>query len=277
MSKVGTFKVGDKVIIKDDCPWFPGQKGTIRDDDGGGYLNFTVILDNGGSVYLDERYIVPQKQVKSDECIVIFRKDREVIALDKSTGKKAVAKCSPEDTFDFKVGAKLAFERLMTTTKIVKQDKYKVGDKVKIVDKFLPDSGVNSSGLMDKYLGTIMTIKADRGYCYKMVEDAHDNFGHGWAWGETEFEGKVVEESEPNKVEEPVEPFPNGTLVRMVENIFLDVKRDMLGKVVCKDTDGTYLVDFGFPYRGCHKGINNELKEPTGVYVHPDDMVKVVR
>lgn len=275
MSKVGTFKVGDKVIIKDDCPWFKGEKGTIRYDDGGKYLNFTVITDNGGLVYLDERYMVHQKQVKSDECIVIFRKDREVIALDKSTGKKAVAKCSPEDTFDFKVGAKLAFERLMTTSKIVKQDKYKVGDKVKIVDKFTPDCHPNSEGRMNKYLGTVMTIEKVFPGWYKMKEDKGDV--RRWSWYPDSIEGKVVEESEYKKVEEPVEPFPNGTLVKTVENIFLDVKRDMLGKVVYKDTDGTYLVDFGFPYRGCHKGIDNALKEPTGLYVHPDNMVKVVR
>lgn len=46
------------------------------------------------------------------ECIVVYRKDDEVIALDKSTGKTATAKCSPSDEFDFKIGAKLSFERL---------------------------------------------------------------------------------------------------------------------------------------------------------------------
>ena len=52
-----------------------------------------------------------------NETIVIYRKDNEVIALDKRTGKKAIAKCSPEDTFDFNIGAKLAFERLMNSNK----------------------------------------------------------------------------------------------------------------------------------------------------------------
>ncbi len=52
-----------------------------------------------------------------NETIVIYRKDNEVIALDKRTGKKAIAKCSPEDTFDFNVGAKLAFDRLMNGNK----------------------------------------------------------------------------------------------------------------------------------------------------------------
>lgn len=69
---------------------------------------------------------------KSNECIVIYRKDSDVIALDKRTGKKAVAKCSPDDEFDFNIGAKLAFERLEA---LEKQDKeIKVGDYVKVVD-----------------------------------------------------------------------------------------------------------------------------------------------
>ena len=52
-----------------------------------------------------------------NETIVIYRKDREVIAVDKATGDRAIAKCSPEDTFDFNVGAKLAFDRLMNGNK----------------------------------------------------------------------------------------------------------------------------------------------------------------
>lgn len=48
----------------------------------------------------------------SKNTIVIYQKGNEVIALDKRTGKKAVAKCCPSDTFDFDIGAKLAFERL---------------------------------------------------------------------------------------------------------------------------------------------------------------------
>lgn len=69
---------------------------------------------------------------KPNECIVIYRKDSDVIALDKRTGKKAIAKCSPDDEFDFNIGAKLAFERLEA---LEKQDKeIKVGDYVKVVD-----------------------------------------------------------------------------------------------------------------------------------------------
>lgn len=73
------------------------------------------------------------------ETIVIYRKDNKVVALDKSTGKKAEAKCNPVDEFDFHVGAKLAFNRLMGED--VKSDngvrevkrKAKVGEYIKIV------------------------------------------------------------------------------------------------------------------------------------------------
>lgn len=68
------------------------------------------------------------------ETIVIYRKGNETIALDKRTGKKAVAKCCPEDTYDFETGAKLAFDRL-TGVSNVKEVKRcaKVGEYIKIV------------------------------------------------------------------------------------------------------------------------------------------------
>ena len=75
------------------------------------------------------------------ETIVIYRNDNKVIALDKSTGEKAEAKCNPADEFDFRTGAKLAFNRLMGED--VKLDngvrevkrKAKVGEYVKVVNE----------------------------------------------------------------------------------------------------------------------------------------------
>lgn len=74
------------------------------------------------------------------ETIVIYRNDNKVVALDKTTGEKAEAKCNPADEFDFRTGAKLAFNRLMGED--VKPDngvrevkrKAKVGEYIKIVD-----------------------------------------------------------------------------------------------------------------------------------------------
>ena len=47
------------------------------------------------------------------EKIIIYRDDRKVIALNERTGEKAEARCNPSDTFDFNIGARLAFDRLI--------------------------------------------------------------------------------------------------------------------------------------------------------------------
>lgn len=52
-----------------------------------------------------------------NETIVIYSKEREVIALDKATEDKAIARCNPADEYDFRIGAKLAFDRLMNGNK----------------------------------------------------------------------------------------------------------------------------------------------------------------
>lgn len=63
--------------------------------------------------YLDKGYkVVEFKDLCKNETIVIYRKGNETIALDKRTGKKAVAKCCPDDTYNFDTGAELAFKRL---------------------------------------------------------------------------------------------------------------------------------------------------------------------
>ena len=76
---------------------------------------------------------------KVDTTIVIYRNDKKVVALDKTTGEKAEAKCNPADEFDFRTGAKLAFNRLMgedvkpyNGVREVKR-KAKVGEYIKIV------------------------------------------------------------------------------------------------------------------------------------------------
>jgi hypothetical protein len=93
-----------------------------------------------GKVFtVEEKYFDLIRKAKQ-ETIVIYRNDNKVVALDKTTGKKAEAKCNPADEFDFRTGAKLAFNRLMGED--VKPDngvrevkrKAKVGEYVKVVD-----------------------------------------------------------------------------------------------------------------------------------------------
>lgn len=82
---------------------------------------------------------------KNEKIIVIYRNENKVIALDKSTGKKAEARCNPADDFDFHVGARIAFDRLAGTEKksVVKEVKRpaKVGECIKIVDAHPCSSG----------------------------------------------------------------------------------------------------------------------------------------
>ena len=76
--------------------------------------------------------------------------------------------------------------------------KYKVGDKVRIVTDKSKAYGWNSQGLMDKWLGKVMTIrKCDElplGCIYWMEEDVEENCGNAWAWGEAMIEGLATDE-----------------------------------------------------------------------------------
>ena len=78
------------------------------------YFNVVKGSDDG-FLFFDENSRYAEELVPVNECIVVYRKDSKVIALDKTTGKTGIAKCSPEDKFDFGIGAKLAFERLTRT------------------------------------------------------------------------------------------------------------------------------------------------------------------
>lgn len=116
------FKAGDKVRVK---------KFKVRPS----YWNWDGKMDHlmGKVVKIERtvnsRYVVRDSKNDCDwifreddlepvnETIVIYSKEREVIALDKATGDKAIARCNPADEYDFRIGAKLAFERLMNGNK----------------------------------------------------------------------------------------------------------------------------------------------------------------
>ena len=70
---------------------------------------------------------------KAQEKIIIYRDGDKVFALDVDSKRKAVAKCSPDDEFDFKTGAKLAFSRLFGNED--RRDCIHVDDLVEVVKK----------------------------------------------------------------------------------------------------------------------------------------------
>lgn len=147
------FKVGDRVKVKKNTVTVNqktvGECGTVKelltdnycavefDKFIGGHNCYGFAKDGYGWIFVEDVLDLVKTQ---NETIVIYRKDNKVVAMDKSTGEKAEAKCNPADEFDFRTGAKLAFNRLMCED--VKPDngvrevkrKAKVGEYVKIVD-----------------------------------------------------------------------------------------------------------------------------------------------
>ena len=147
------FKVGDRVKVKKNTDTINrrtvGECGTVKkllannycavefDKFVGGHDCDGFAKDGYGWNFVEDVLDLVKHQ---NETIVIYRKDNKVVALDKSTGEKAEAKCNPADEFDFRTGAKLAFNRLMGDD--VKPDngvrevkrKAKVGEYVKVVN-----------------------------------------------------------------------------------------------------------------------------------------------
>lgn len=143
------FKVGDRVVEKIN------QKKGIVVDFSKDYDNVLVKFGGwneghdgrdyteSGKTYYGKHcwyFCEEQLEIIKDETIVIYRKDNKVVALDKSTDEKAEAKCNPADEFDFRTGARLAFNRLMgedvkpgNGVREVKR-KAKVGEYIKVVD-----------------------------------------------------------------------------------------------------------------------------------------------
>lgn len=151
--------------------------------------------------------------------ITIRQKGRKVIAVMTEGGKyvkSANAKCSPTDEFDFNIGAKLAFSRLMGEEKIdkpyveVKQNKYEVGDKVKLVST-RPVCWASGGG-MDKYLDREVEITEINGNFFKF-----DGSGD-WCFNFCDIEKKIsVIECQPSTtVREVKRPAKVGEWIKVV-------------------------------------------------------------
>lgn len=143
------FKVGDRVKV---IAIVTGARGARIGDIGtikvvsGTYLKYAVEFDNPSTEYHNAGGYCKEchgywcsdemLELAKPETIVIYRKDNKVIALDKSTGKKATARCNPADKFDFTTGSKLAFARLTGEDKPQVKEVHRTahaGEYVKII------------------------------------------------------------------------------------------------------------------------------------------------
>lgn len=131
------FKVGDRY----KSGYFADNDAVIEITEirGGTVFYKDVVGESIGLKHFQIGSIFSAALEKVDTTIVIYRNDNKVVALDKSTGEKAEANCNPADEFDFRTGAKLAFNRLMgedakpdNGVREVKR-KAKVGEYIKVV------------------------------------------------------------------------------------------------------------------------------------------------
>jgi len=147
--------------------------------------------------------------------IHIHQKGNMVIAHESQTGREGIAKCSPEDKFDFYTGAKLALARLygdefipFEAKKSDEMCKYKVGDKVVVKPwKSLKDKyGLDSLGIikdiafvggMEKYCGEVGIVNEVCGnYVHLDIYGSDTGFGFHKdsiePWNSTIREGDIV-------------------------------------------------------------------------------------
>lgn len=151
--KESEFKVGDRIEYKhNDGKTYKGVIVEVDTGLGGGLClckleNFFghngkhFSKKNDGYDTCDHWFCIPYELKKIEEpkeepknTIVIYQRDRDVVALDKVTGQKCYAHCHPDDKFDFKTGAKIAFGRLIGEP--VEEKTVPKEEPIKYVDRF---------------------------------------------------------------------------------------------------------------------------------------------
>lgn len=114
----------------------------------------------------------------ADEQKIVITTDGRIVKASLYNGKKlektATAKCSPEDEFDFKIGAELAFNRLFDKN----EDKYFTGKAVCTID------------LLSSTKGKIYNFK--NGYWLDDDYDRRPIRGHGLRVSELESNGFIA-------------------------------------------------------------------------------------
>lgn len=116
----------------------------------GTYCNKTYFLTCYGYTILEFSDFEWDNKNTKRKPVIIYRNEQDVIALDKETGEKAVAKCHPNDEFDFAIGAKIAFGRLYHSQDYIPEDnktkckpRFQVGDRVRFIKRDYEIGGIN--------------------------------------------------------------------------------------------------------------------------------------
>ena len=166
------YKVGDRVKVvgwKESLTGkekFYGKITTIKDNQG--HIDYPYSIEDCGWYAWRDEELVPACENK----IIITTDGKTTLARlydGSKVIKSAEAKCSPEDTFDFAIGAKLAYDRLMgIPLGEEKKPIYKSGDKVRVI---------NNTCSHHATIGEVITLTKT---CY-------------WGWHYKEHGGYVTE------------------------------------------------------------------------------------
>lgn len=103
------FKIGDQVIGNDLADEYYAV--TCK-----GYVGTVKEVRDGRTIKVDQWVVLEECFDLFEEKIVITRKGKKTIAKYYVNGEvmeKGLARCCPEDTFDFATGAKIAFDRML--------------------------------------------------------------------------------------------------------------------------------------------------------------------
>lgn len=152
---------------------------TCYDFNGGTYCNKPYFLTCNCYTILEFSDFEWDNKNTKRKPVIIYQNGQDVIALDKETGEKAVAKCHPNDEFDFAIGAKIAFGRLYHSQDYIPEDnktkckpRFQVGDRVRCIKKDYEISGIN----IVNELGVIR--EAETGASSVLVEFDNNIGGH---------------------------------------------------------------------------------------------------
>ena len=146
------------------------------------------------------------------------------------------------------------------------KDRYKVGDKVRIVDKWGPGSINHSKGLMDHWLGKVMTIRSfDADGDARMEEDAHENYGRGWYWNDAMIAGLAGSEEKLTPLKIVITTDGKTTLARYYEG----KKVVHTAEAICNGDD---TFDFGTGAKLATERLLEKMKPKFKV----GDIVKII-
>lgn len=249
------YKVGDKVriISKKNRAWnrkcvsnmekWLGKVMTIRTINRDSY-NMVEDKDTfGGWLWVEE--VIEGLANDTDKKIVITVDGKETLAKlyeDGKVVKSAVAKCSPDDEFDFEVGAKIAFGRLIED----KPDKWCVVNRPPKVGDFIR---LKETRWSFNRQGDILKVNSIGVGCVKVRECDHPRKSHQTT--ADYYEWKYLT--------------PNFEVVEAVEKV--DSPKYYNGKVVCvkKATESSqYTIGKIYEFIEGRVKIDNGLIFPTG-------------